>query len=146
MKTFPVNFLVMPHTSETNKIIEGLLFENETFMGYVNYLAATPTVAVVDKGEFCGFLIKDDISEQGVVEIHFFIYPSKRRVVLPLFKAIKKEMDETGKTLKTSVHSTHQYLVPILERFGAKVVGTDEEYAMRDGNLIGLTYLEYKGV
>lgn len=143
MNLYPVNFLVMPHTHETKEMIEKLVFDNETLIGHYNYLSAIPTVAVVDSGEFCGFFTKEETD--GFMEIHLFIYPSKRRVVWPLLKELKREAVSTHKGIRTSVHSTHQYLVKILERFGGKVTGVDEEFATKDGKLIGITYLEYKG-
>lgn len=143
MITFPMKFEDMPHTEETEIVIRGAMHDMLHYEDYIEYLKTSQLFCVFDKNEFCGFY--SEKQEKSVVEIHCFIYPSKRKIATHLMKFLRDDKKRKNLTITTSVFSNFKHVVRYLKFLGFKEVFVETGCAKVKGQIIDITYLTYEG-
>lgn len=142
MLWIPQSFDDMPHTSETVEVIRGVMYDDMDYDNYVCFLKNCSTFGVYDKGEFCGFFI--ELFKGDHIEIHCFVYPSKRKVSIKLMHSILESATKRGLYIETTVIDSFSYVARYMKFYGFKEVARKSDYSTINGKSVGLIYLSNK--
>lgn len=143
MLWIPQSFDDMPHTVEMLDVIKTSKLDCIPVEDFFDFLRKAATFGVYDKGEFCGFFL--ELFKGDHVEIHCFIYPSKRRVSIKLMHSIYESVTARGLYIETTIFSTHSHIAKLMEYRNFKEIGREIGYGTVGGVPIDLIYVSNKG-
>lgn len=142
MYLLPLPFDALPHTAETEETIRAAMLDHMDYEEYVNHLRDNRILGVFDDKGFCGFYLEYQFDD--AVEIHCFIYQSRRDVSIPAMRAILENVNSRGLIFETSVFSSFSYIARFLKMNGFKETKRDVGFATYKGKPVDLIYLSNK--